>query len=112
MTDVDLVTKSKFSLYPFHSSDSILWWNYVKSFFSFSSSGTWEKVHLSNITLRLEGRGGVGWVGGADLLIESLTPGEERTSKFIDFRISRENTSAGCLNQEETSVLVKHRFTN
>lgn len=64
MTDVDLVTKSMFSLYPFHSSGSILWWNYVKSFFfSFSSSGTWEKVHLSNITLRLEGqrwRGG-GW---------------------------------------------------
>lgn len=49
---------------------------------------------------------------GADVLIESPTPREARTSKFFDFRVSRENTSAGCLNQEKTSVLVKHRFTN
>lgn len=48
----------------------------------------------------------------AYVLIEKPTPGEARTSKFIDFRISRENTSAGCLNQEEMSVLVKHRFIN
>lgn len=46
-------------------------------------------------------------VAGADVLIESPTPGEARTSKFIDFRISPENTSAGTLNHEETSVLVK-----
>lgn len=92
MTDVDLVTMSMFSLYPFHSSDSILWWNYV--FFFFFLVRNMGKSTLEMYYSKVGGAAAAGMVGGGDVLIERPTPREARTSKFIDFRISHENTSA------------------
>lgn len=106
MTDVDLVTKCVFSLYPFHSFLRVFYGAIMLNPFSFPPASALRNTGKSTLKGYFSKVVVVG--GAAHVLIECPTPREARTSKCIDFMIWNENICAGCLNQEETSVLVKH----